>query len=249
MQNEDKWSPGKYVIKNGRLRATHDSARLKTASRLVTDLVAARYDEAIRTYARGDLIDLGCGNVPLYLAYKDRVNSITCVDWPATRHKLDHLDHELDLTQRLPFPDSSFDTIILSDVLEHIPDPGQLWSEMYRILAPGGTAIVNTPFLYWVHEAPHDYFRYTEYALQRFADNSGFDVISLEPIGGLPEVLADFIAKKPRVIPVIGHLFRKPTSILIQKITWVFVHGPGKSLSRKTSKRFPLGYFMIVQKP
>lgn len=249
MQNEDKWSPGKYVIRNGRLRATTDSSKLKTASRLVTDLVAARYDRAIRTYARGDLIDLGCGNVPLYLAYRDRVSSITCVDWPATRHKVDHLDHELDLTQALPFPDGAFDTIILSDVLEHIPEPGRLWSEMHRILAPGGVAIVNTPFLYWVHEAPHDYYRYTEFALQRFARDASFKLVSLEPIGGLPEVLADLIAKKPRVIPIIGHLFRKPTSILVQKVTWAFVHGLGKSLSRKTSKRFPLGYFMIVEKP
>jgi ubiquinone/menaquinone biosynthesis C-methylase UbiE len=248
MQNQEKWSPGKYVIRSGRLRATHDTSKLKRASRLVTDLVAARYDEAIRAYAKGDLIDLGCGNVPLFLAYKDRVNSITCVDWPATRHKVDHLDHEIDLTQRLPFPDNSFSTIILSDVLEHIPNPGQLWSEMYRILTPGGVAIINVPFLYWVHEAPHDYYRYTEYALERFANDSNFSVISLEPIGGLPEVLADFIAKNPRVIPVIGHIFRKLTSILIQKITWVFVHSVGKSLSRKTSKKFPMGYFMIVEK-
>jgi ubiquinone/menaquinone biosynthesis C-methylase UbiE len=232
MQNREQWSPGKYVIRNGRLRSTRDSSKLKTASRLVTDLVAARYDEAIRTYARGDLIDLGCGNVPLFLAYKDRVNSVTCVDWPATRHKVDHLDHELDLTENLPFPDNTYSTIILSDVLEHIPSPGQLLSEMHRILAPGGVAIINTPFLYWVHEAPHDYYRYTEYALQRFSNDAGFRVISLEPIGGLPEVLADFIAKKPRVIPIIGHLFRNL----------------GKSLSRKTSKRFPMGYFMIVEK-
>ncbi len=236
------------MTRNGRLRATRDSSQLKTASRLVTDLVAARYDQAIRSYAKGDLIDLGCGNVPLYPAYKDRVSSITCVDWPATKHKLDHLDHEVDLTQRLPFLDNSFDTIILSDVLEHIPKPGQLWSEMYRILAPGGVAIINTPFLYWVHEVPHDYYRYTEYALERFAEEANFSVISLEPIGGLPEVLADFIAKKPRVIPIIGHLFRKPTTILIQKMTWVFVHSLGKSMSRKTSKKFPLGYFMVVEK-
>lgn len=236
------------MTRNGRLRATRDSSQLKTASRLVTDLVAARYDQAIRSYAKGDLIDLGCGNVPLYPAYKDRVSSITCVDWPTTKHKLDHLDHEVDLTQRLPFLDNSFDTIILSDVLEHIPKPGQLWSEMYRILAPGGVAIINTPFLYWVHEVPHDYYRYTEYALERFAEEANFSVISLEPIGGLPEVLADFIAKKPRVIPIIGHLFRKPTTILIQKMTWVFVHSLGKSMSRKTSKKFPLGYFMVVEK-
>ena len=218
MKNTDNWSPGKYEIRGGRLRATRDNSKLKTASRLVTDLVATRYEAAINAYARGNLVDLGCGNVPLYLAYKDRVSSVTCVDWPATRHKIDHLDYELDLTEKLPFDDAAFDTIILSDVMEHIPTPGQLWAEMYRILTPGGVAIINVPFLYWVHEAPHDYYRYTEYALQRFADDCNFNVVSLEPIGGLPEVLADFIAKKPRVIPIIGHLLRRPTSILIQKI-------------------------------
>ena len=104
MQNKEKWSPGKYVIRSGRLRATHDTSKLKTASRLVTDLVAARYDKAIRTYAKGNLIDLGCGDVPLFLAYKDRVSSITCVDWPATKHKIDHLDYELDLTEKYLLP-------------------------------------------------------------------------------------------------------------------------------------------------
>lgn len=249
MQNKDKWSPGKYDIRNGRLRATRDTSRLKRSSRLVTDLVAARYEKAINTHARGDLIDLGCGQVPLFQAYRDKVSSITCVDWPATPHKTDHLDHHVDLTETLPFSDNSFDTIILSDVLEHIPEPGRLWSEMYRILAPKGVAIINVPFFYWVHEAPHDYYRYTEFALQRFANNAGLKLISLEPIGGLPEILADLIAKKPQVIPIFGHLFRRLTSILIQKITWVFVHSLGRSLSRKTSRQFPFGYFMVVEKP
>ena len=248
MKNIENWSPGKYVIRNGRLRATRDRSKLKRSSRLVTDLVAARYEKAIRTYAKGDLIDLGCGNVPLYLIYKDRVNSVTCVDWPNTRHKIDHLDHEVDLTGNLPFPDNAFSTLILSDVLEHIPNPDHLWSEMHRILLPGGVAIINVPFFYWIHEEPHDYYRYTSYALERFANNSKFKVISLEPIGGLPEVFADLVAKKPRMIPIIGHLFRKLTTILIQKITWVFVHSLGKRLSEKTSKQFPLGYFMIVEK-
>jgi SAM-dependent methyltransferase len=248
MKNEENWSPGKYEIRNGRLRSTRDTSRLKRASRLVADLVAARYEAAIGTYARGRLADLGCGRVPLYLAYKDRVSSITCVDWPATKHKADHLDHEVDLTQELPFADDAFDTIILSDVLEHIPVPGRLWSEMHRILAPGGVVILNVPFLYWIHETPHDYFRYTEFSLRRFAEESNFKVVSLEPIGGLPEVFADFIAKNPRMLPIIGHIFRRSTMVLVQKIAWVYVHSLGKSLSARTAKKFPMGYFMIVRK-
>ena len=156
---------------------------------------------------------------------------------------------QVDLTQTLPFGDQAFDTIILSDVLEHLPEPGRLWTEMNRILRPGGVALINVPFFYWLHEVPHDYYRFTEFALKRFAQESGFEVISLEPIGGLPEVLADLIAKKPRVIPVFGHMFRRLTAISVQKITWVYVRSIGKSMSRKTADRFPLGYFLVARKP
>ena len=73
----------------------------------------------------------------------------------------------------LPFGDSEFDTIILSDVLEHIPVPEHLWKEMARILSRNGKIIMNVPFYYCLHEAPHDCSRYTEFALRRFVEMSG----------------------------------------------------------------------------
>ncbi|MGB6086310.1 methyltransferase domain-containing protein [Parvibaculum sp.] len=45
----------------------------------------------------------------------------------------------------LPFPDASFDKIICSEVLEHIPDYGQALNEIHRILKPGGTLAVSVP--------------------------------------------------------------------------------------------------------
>jgi hypothetical protein len=66
MQNRNKWAPSKYVYRNGKLRASRDRKALRFSSRLVTDLVAEVYDAYIPVHATGTLIDLGCGNVPLY---------------------------------------------------------------------------------------------------------------------------------------------------------------------------------------
>jgi len=246
MRNRDKWAPSKYVYRNGRLRASRDRKALKFSSRLAADLVSELYDEHIPTHVTGKLIDLGCGQVPLYEAYKNYVTDNLCVDWQNSNHKNIFLDHECDLAAALPFREGQFDTIVLSDVLEHIPVPEKLWIEMARILAPGGKVLMNTPFLYTLHEVPHDYYRYTEYALRRFALSVNLNVLVLESIGGAPEVVADILAKNRCFIPILGH----GAALAIQFITRAFVRtSPGKRLSRRTGRRFPLGYFLVLEKP
>ena len=153
--------------------ASHDAAMLGIGSRLVADRVAACYGEYLPRHARGRLADLGCGSVPLYGSYRTLVSSVTCVDWAHSPHARRHINVEADLGAVLPFADASFDTLILSDVLEHVAEPERLWREMARLLAPGGHAFVNVPFLYGIHEAPHDYYRYTEFALRRLAERAG----------------------------------------------------------------------------
>jgi SAM-dependent methyltransferase len=146
----------------------------------------------------------------------------------------------------LPFEPASFDTIILSDVLEHIPGPDHLWSEMSRILAPGGHLLLNVPFLYWLHEEPHDSYRYTEFALRRFATNAGLEVDVLKPIGGTPELLADLAAKHLIRVRLVG----RSLAALIQGGIFAFGKtGLGRKASRRTSAKFPLGYFMVAAKP
>ena len=128
---------------------------------------------AIRAHARGRLLDMGCGYVPLYDAYRDLVSENICIDWQNTAHVNPYLDQMVDLTGALPFERGSFDTVLLTDVLEHIPEPTNLICEIARILRPGGKLILGVPFFYWLHEVPHDYYRYTEFALRRFCELSG----------------------------------------------------------------------------
>lgn len=166
MKNAEAWRPTKYVLRAGRLRATRDQSYLAPTSRLAADLSAQAYGEALPAHAHGRLLDFGCGRVPLYGAYRSFIDVNICMDWmepPGTSH----VDVVSDLSREVPLPSSSTDTIIVSSVLEHLPDPARTWSEFERLLAPGGRVIGNVPFYYQLHEAPHDYFRFTEHALRR----------------------------------------------------------------------------------
>jgi len=81
------------------------------------------------------------------------------------------------------FPDSHFDLVIASDVLEHITDERAALQEWNRILRPGGCIIVFVPafgFLWSGHdEAVHHQRRYSKMALWQAARNAGFEVSRL----------------------------------------------------------------------
>lgn len=245
MQHKQLWQPTKFVLKKGILRASRNEQDVSIASRVMVDRIGEFYATALPKYANGILLDLGCGNVPLYEFYKPLITENTCVDWGNTLHKNSFLDVEADLNQLLPLTDNTYDTVILSDVLEHIRRPEQLIQEICRVMKPGGNLILNVPFYYSIHEAPFDYFRYTEYALKSMTEENGFEVASIQPLGGVPEILADVIAKYFVGFPVIG----KSISKFVQwKVNFLYKTNFGKRISEKTSKQFPFAYGMVVKK-
>ena len=245
MKNIQQWRPSKFIIRDGVLRGSRNPSDLQVSSRLVADIVASYYQNYLPAYAKGNLIDLGCGKVPLYSVYRDHVDATTCVDWEHSMHQNPFLDQTCDLNETLPFPDKTFDTILLSDVLEHISEPVKLWHEMERILRPGGALVLNVPFFYKLHEIPHDYFRYTEFALRKFAANCNLSVVVLEPMGGIPEIVTDLLSKLFYKIPLAGKMFSGASQLMCRVFLKTTV---GRKISRKTSAQFPLGYFMVAVK-
>jgi SAM-dependent methyltransferase len=199
----------------------------------------------VKCHCRGRLLDLGCGKVPFYALYRECASETVCVDWSNSLHGNDHLDAQCDLTKELPFADASFDSILLSDVLEHIPTPERLWCEMARLLKPGGTLLLNVPFFYWLHEEPYDYYRYTKYALRRFAEVSGFGIILIKELGGAPEILVDILSKSVLRLGPIGEWI----AIALQAVCRRLVALPlGTRISERTSKHFPLAYFIVARR-
>lgn len=64
------------------------------------------------------------------------------------------------------FGENKFDTIVLSEVLEHLHSPHLGVENIYRSLKPGGRLILTTPFIFPIHDRPYDFYRYTKYGLE-----------------------------------------------------------------------------------
>ncbi len=62
--------------------------------------------------------------------------------------------------------DSSIDAFFMMEVLEHVKTPEAAVNEIYRCLKPGGKLVLSTPFVFPIHDEPHDYYRYTRYGLE-----------------------------------------------------------------------------------
>jgi len=95
----------------------------------------------------------------------------------------------------LPFGSSAFSLVISTEMLEHVKDPQHVIDEIQRVLKPGGKLILTTRFLYPIHDAPGDFFRFTKYGLAHlFRSWEGVEITPdtrpFETIGVLFQVMA-----------------------------------------------------------
>ncbi|HWC95799.1 MAG TPA: methyltransferase domain-containing protein [Candidatus Sulfopaludibacter sp.] len=90
----------------------------------------------------------------------------------------------------LPFRAGAFDAAVHIVTIEHLREPAAALAEIARTLAPGATLLIAAPHEWEVHQAPHDYFRYTRYGLAYLLEKAGFDVCEMRPVGGYFRLLA-----------------------------------------------------------
>ena len=84
----------------------------------------------------------------------------------------------------IPVEDARFDHVLLTQVLEHIPEPARVLAELHRVLKPGGTLWLTAPLFYAEHERPYDFFRYTQFGLRHVLESTGFEVQELDWMEG-----------------------------------------------------------------
>jgi SAM-dependent methyltransferase len=163
-----------------------------------------------RRYARGRLLDVGCGNRPYLETFRPSVSSYVGVD----PDRLGSRPDVAALADDLPFADRSFDTALSIAVIEHVPDPGRMLAEIRRVLRPGAHLILLAPQYWRLHEEPHDYFRFTHYGLAHLARKERFEVVDLRAQGGAwrlaGQVIANALQARPRLrrlIPLVNSAF------------------------------------------
>ena len=144
----------------------------------------------------GHLLDVGCGKMPYrnYLLDQQFITQYTGLDIESALVYEEGIkpDYTWDGI-RMPFADNSFDTLMATEVLEHCPDPVLTLTEMQRVLKPGGLLFFTVPFLWYLHEVPHDEYRYTPFALQRILEQSGLEQIEIKAHGGWDMAMAQML--------------------------------------------------------
>ena len=99
------------------------------------------------------------------------------------------LDVVADLTA-LPFRPGVFQAALHVVTIEHLPEPARALRELARTLEPGAPLLVAAPQDWEVHQAPHDYFRYTRHGLVHLLETAGFEIVDLVPAGGYFRLLS-----------------------------------------------------------
>jgi SAM-dependent methyltransferase len=148
---------------------------------------------SIKHYAKGRMVDIGCGLRPYQILFQDGVTSYIGIDWPASGGKArpDIISDAL----FLPILHDQADTVLATELIEHLPDPEQFIAEVARILKRKGAFILSVPFLEPLHEEPRDYYRLTPHGLRVLLERHGFTLVHISPKGGLPAVLGSFISQ------------------------------------------------------
>ncbi|HEV2445639.1 MAG TPA: methyltransferase domain-containing protein [Candidatus Sulfopaludibacter sp.] len=154
------------------------------------------------------------------------------------------LDAMADLTA-LPFRTGTFDAAVHIVTIEHLREPGQALAEMARTLAPGGRLLLAAPHEWEVHQAPHDYFRFTRYGVRSLLENAGFEITEIRPAGGYFRLLARRLLNGLQFFTGgLRWLFFLPAAILLAPPALILPFLDGLDRDRN----FTLGYICLARR-
>jgi SAM-dependent methyltransferase len=162
-------------------RLNNTTLKKKAPDYIHLSLLLKDIEAAITTYASGDLLDLGCGNKPYEAWYNPLTKTQTgCDVIQSDKNRVDVIC----LASKLAFEENKFDTILTTQVLEHVYEQREMLSEAYRVLKNNGTIILTVPFTWELHEEPYDFYRITKHGLKELFERAGFEIVYIKANGG-----------------------------------------------------------------
>lgn len=187
---------------------------LNDAQYLVYKYLFADLRTAIDTHASGSVLDIGCGNKPYKPWFAGKISAYTGCD------VIQSSENQVDIicqATAIPLPDSSFETVFSTQVIEHVADHNQMLAEAFRLLRPGGTLIVSGPMYWEHHEVPYDFFRFTRYGFIHILEKAGFSGIELYANGGKWALTGQMLQNNIR-----SSFGKGPGRKLLKGIYWLF---------------------------
>jgi len=129
-------------------------------------------------HLNGSLLDVGAGLGP-YRKYT------SCEKYTSLESNPDLNPTVVGTADEMPFNEKVFDSVLCTEVIEHMPEPEEVIQEIYRVLKPGGKLLLSTPMSWCLHYEPNDYYRFTKYGLKYLLEKNGFKLIKVKRVGGV----------------------------------------------------------------
>ena len=144
--------------------------------------------------------------------------------------------------ETLPFSNRTFDAAINIVTLEDVLNPELVICELGRVLAPNGRLLLVAPLQWEEHQQPHDYGRFTRFALDRLLRQAGFTDISIQPVGGIFRLISRRLLNALQFFPgplvFVAAIFFAPPALMLPLLD---------PLDKDRS--FTLGYICSARKP
>ncbi len=145
----------------------------------------------------GSVLDVGCGFMPYRGIITSNPNVENYIGMDLEGSDL-YSNVEPDLKwngEHIPLKDENVDCVMATEFLEHCSDPEKILLEMLRVMKPGGKFFATVPFIWNLHEIPHDEYRYTPYSIEKHLTRAGFKCIEINALGGWNMSLAQMIGQ------------------------------------------------------
>jgi len=153
-------------------------------------------------YFSDNFVDIGCGKMPYKDIITDNVSTYTGVDIENEEYQKEQKPDAFWDGVSLPFSKENFDSGMLIEVLEHVPNPENTLKEINRVLKNDSYLLITVPFLWTLHDVPYDEYRYTPFALRRILENNNFDIVEMEAFGNWHASIASSLALYTRRAPL-----------------------------------------------
>jgi len=176
------------------------------------------------------ILDVGCGDSPYY--HRLVKGNIVSADINKSRTTDIICD-----SHNIPLKKEKFDKVLCINSFYYFSNPFKAVREICRVLKKNGKLIMVIPFIYPIHDAPFDKYRFTEYGISRLLKND-FEIEKIKTVGGifsLPSVIFHSLIKG---VPALLILY--PFYILTQLLSLLdFLDFSG---------RWPIYYFIVASK-
>jgi SAM-dependent methyltransferase len=204
------------------------------------------------------VLDVGAGSAPYRDAFahcRYRTHDFTQLQ----PHQLLHghyaqIDYVSD-ARAIPVPDGTFDVVLCTEMLEHVPEPIDVVRELARILRPGGRLILTAPLGSGIHQEPYHYYGgYTPFWYEKFLDDAGFVQVRIEPNQGSLRYFAQESIRFARStrpfalrMPLVWDLLWAPIWVLLLPVLVLGIPVAGALLDRfDRDRRFTVGYHVTA---